>query len=78
MLFYVAGHGYHYLGEDFLFPVDAKSLFHNNHHSYKGIIRNVNVFGLSNLQNLLESFKSAKDGLHFSIVCFWDLCRKEW
>ena len=72
LLIYVAGHGHNSYSEDYLIPIDAKSLLHQNNHDYRGIHASLNLCSLS---NLLENFKPVEN---ISIVCFWDLCRREW
>ena len=75
VLIYVAGHGHNYCHEDFLIPINTKILLHNNHHDYRGILSQLSLCSLS---NLLENFKPTLPDQNISVVCFWDLCRREW
>ncbi len=76
VLIYIAGHGYNYLSQDYLIPINTKLLLHHNNHDYKRIL--YSSLSLCSLSNLLESFKPLYLDQNISVVVFWDLCRREW
>ncbi len=76
VLIYVAGHGYHYLKEDYLIPINTKMLLHRNNHDYRRIM--YSSLSICSLSSLLDNFRPSYPEQNISVVCFWDLCRREW
>ena len=76
VLVYVAGHGYNYMKEDYLIPVNTKMLLHHNKHEYRRIVNS--SLSLCSLSNLIESFKPLSLDQNITVHCIWDLCRRDW
>jgi hypothetical protein len=75
-LIYVSGHGFNNCHQDILVSIDARNILHENNHNNHCAQR---LFGLSSLVNLFENFVSSpEDNQKFSLICLWDLCRKQW
>ena len=74
---YVGGHGFchDYVVGDCFVPIDFQKNFHNNNH--KKLINSKNHISLvSLLENFISSEKE-KNETNFSVICFWDMCRKD-